>query len=70
MSNTELVTESLTEREWGIAHAIAQSLVKEQTDVNELGKAIAYLRASVNEPNASRKHIHPFSQIPITCCLE
>ncbi|MCC3489007.1 MAG: hypothetical protein JGK35_00255 [Microcoleus sp. PH2017_16_JOR_D_A] len=48
MSNTELVTESLTEHQWGIAHAIAQTLVKEQTDVNELGKAIAYLRNAVN----------------------
>lgn len=55
MSNTELVTESLTEHQWGIAHAIAQTLVKEQTDVNELGKAIAYLRASVNEPNAGAR---------------
>lgn len=55
MSNTELVTESLTEHQWGIAHAIAQTLVKEQTDVNELGKAIAYLRASVNDPNAGAR---------------
>ncbi|WP_293136091.1 hypothetical protein [Microcoleus sp. bin38.metabat.b11b12b14.051] len=55
MSNTELVTESLTEREWGIVHAIAQTLVKEQTDVNELGKAIAYLRNTVNEPNAGAR---------------
>ncbi|NJK66173.1 MAG: hypothetical protein HC941_06300 [Microcoleus sp. SU_5_3] len=55
MSNTEVVTESLTEHQWGIAHAIAQTLVKEQTDVNELGKAIAYLRASVNEPNAGTR---------------
>ncbi|MCC3413189.1 MULTISPECIES: hypothetical protein [unclassified Microcoleus] len=55
MSNTELVTESLTEHQWGIAHAIAQTLVKEQTDVNELGKAIAYLRASVNESNAGAR---------------
>ncbi|MEG4505000.1 hypothetical protein QUA81_20690 [Microcoleus sp. F6_B4] len=49
MSNTELVTESLTENQWKIAHAIAQTLVKEQTDVNELGKAIAYLRNAVNQ---------------------
>ncbi len=49
MSNTELVTESLTENQWEIAHAIAQTLVKEQTDVNELGKAIAYLRNAVNQ---------------------
>ncbi len=40
-----LVTENLTEIQWQIAHAIAQTLVKENTDVNELGKAIAYLRA-------------------------
>ena len=49
MSNTELVTESLTDKQWEIAHAIAQTLVKEQTDVNELGKAIAYLRNAVNQ---------------------
>ncbi|MEG4941174.1 hypothetical protein [Microcoleus sp. F4-D5] len=49
MSNTELLTESLTENQWEIAHAIAQTLVKEQTDVNELGKAIAYLRNAVNQ---------------------
>lgn len=52
MSNTELVTDSLTENQWGIAHAIAQTLVKEQTDVNELGKAIAYLRNAVNQNQA------------------
>jgi len=52
MSNTELGTESLTENQWGIAHAIAQTLVKEQTDVNELGKAIAYLRNAVNQNQA------------------
>jgi len=52
MSNTELVTESLTENQWEIAHAIAQTLVKEQTDVNELGKAIAYLRNAVNHDRA------------------
>ena len=52
MSNTELVTESLTENQWVIAHAIAQTLVKEQTDVNELGKAIAYLRNAINQNQA------------------
>jgi len=52
MYNTELVTESLTENQWEIAHAIAQTLVKEQTDVNELGKAIAYLRNAVNQNRA------------------
>jgi hypothetical protein len=52
MSNTELVTEYLTDKQWEIAHAIAQTLVKEQTDVNELGKAIAYLRNAVNQNQA------------------
>jgi hypothetical protein len=52
MSNTELMTEALTDKQWEIAHAIAQTLVKEQTDVNELGKAIAYLRNAVNQNQA------------------
>lgn len=40
-----LATDGLTESEWQTAHAIAQTLVKAEADVNELGKAIAYLRA-------------------------
>lgn len=48
-------TESLTEVQWQIAHAIAQTLVKEETDVNELGKAIAYLRSHTNRDNAGKK---------------
>ncbi|MDF5731956.1 MAG: hypothetical protein PUP92_29120 [Rhizonema sp. PD38] len=50
-----LTTESLTEAQWQIAHAIALTLVKDNTDVNELGKVIAYLRASINQPNAGAK---------------
>src|SRR5919202_1163001 len=50
-----LMTEDLTELQWQIAHAIAQTLVKEDTDVNELGKAIAYLRAHANRENAGAK---------------
>lgn len=46
---------TITDKQWEIAHAIAQTLVKEDTDVNELGKAIAYLRSIVNETNASVK---------------
>ncbi|MGB3267103.1 MAG: hypothetical protein WBA89_24510 [Microcoleus sp.] len=49
MSNTELVTESLTEKQWKIAHDIAQNLTKDDTDVNEFKKAIAYLRNAVNQ---------------------
>jgi len=50
--NMDLQTEDLTEQQWQIAHAIAQALVKDGTDVNELGKAIAYLRSIVNYPDA------------------
>ncbi|MEQ9669527.1 hypothetical protein [Coleofasciculus sp. G2-EDA-02] len=39
-----VITEDLTENEWKIARAIAQTLVQADTDANELGKAIAYLR--------------------------
>jgi hypothetical protein len=50
-----LVTENLTDIQWQIAHAIAQTLVKENTDVNELGKAIAYLRAYSDRENAGSR---------------
>jgi hypothetical protein len=50
-----LVTENLIEIQWQIAHAIAQTLVKENADVNELGKAIAYLRAYSDRENAGSK---------------
>lgn len=53
MIDTDLQTEGLTEQQWQTAHAIAQSLVKDGTDVNELGKAIAYLRSILREPDAS-----------------
>ncbi|MGB7442690.1 MAG: hypothetical protein WA919_16625 [Coleofasciculaceae cyanobacterium] len=51
----ETLTESLTEVQWQMAHAIAQTLVKDNTDVNELGKAIAYLRSYANRENAGAK---------------
>ncbi|MBD1821825.1 hypothetical protein H6F51_04845 [Cyanobacteria bacterium FACHB-DQ100] len=38
----------MTESHWQSAHAIAQTLVKQETDVNELGKTIAYLRSAIN----------------------
>jgi nucleoid DNA-binding protein len=47
--------ESLTEAESVIAHNLAMTLVKESTDVNELGKAIAYLRSIVNQPQAGTR---------------
>lgn len=50
-----LTTESLTEAESQLAHNLAITLVKEETDVNELGKVIAYLRSIANSPDAGRR---------------
>lgn len=65
MSNlTEVSLAEMTEKHWEIAHAIAQSLVKDGTDVNELGKAIAYLRSILNESDAGDrffKYLKPLS---------
>lgn len=47
--------ESLTEAESQRAHNLAITLVKKETDVNELGKAIAYLRSIVNQPDATKR---------------
>lgn len=48
-------TLELNEFQWQLAHAIALDLVKKETDVNELSKAIAYLRAYVNQDKAGEK---------------
>lgn len=48
----EFATETetpMTEADWQIAHAIAQTLVQQEMDVNELGKAIAYLRFAIQQ---------------------
>lgn len=45
----------LNEIQWKIADALAKTLVKEDTDVNELGKALAYLRSHANRDNAGAK---------------
>lgn len=50
-----LTTESLTEAESQLAHNLAITLVKEETDVNEVGKVIAYLRSIVNQPDAGKR---------------
>lgn len=39
----------MTEADWATAHKVAQNLVTQGVDVNELGKAIAYLRNAVNQ---------------------
>ncbi|NES19753.1 MAG: hypothetical protein F6K41_12700 [Symploca sp. SIO3E6] len=48
-------TESLTDVQSEIAHAIAQTLVQADTDANELGKAIAYLRTYINREQAGAR---------------
>ncbi|MEA5513325.1 hypothetical protein [Nodularia sp. UHCC 0506] len=50
-----LTTESLTEAESQLAHNLAITLVKDETDVNEVGKVIAYLRSIVEQPEAGRR---------------
>ncbi|MEH2235831.1 hypothetical protein [Nostoc sp.] len=55
MTIVEFTSETLTDAQWEIAHAIAQTLVKENTDVNELGKTVAYLRASIHQPDATSR---------------
>jgi hypothetical protein len=47
--------ESLTEAESQLAHNLAITLVKEDTDVNELGKVIAYLRSIINQTDAGTR---------------
>lgn len=55
MTITETAREILTDTQWEIAHAIALTLVKENTDVNELGKAVAYLRSIVQQTDAASR---------------
>jgi hypothetical protein len=67
MFTPELMTESLTEIEWAIAHAIAQALADEQLKVNqeigkdsdgiatEFKKIVTYLYANLHRSDASSK---------------
>lgn len=50
---TDTTSEQLTPAQWQVAHAIARDLVASETDVNELGKAIAYLRSAINRDASS-----------------
>ena len=52
-ANTLMDTE-LTDAQWQIADAIARQLVLDGVDVNELRKAIAYLRETVGKENAGK----------------
>ncbi|MGH1394841.1 MAG: hypothetical protein ACRAVC_12560 [Trichormus sp.] len=55
MITTKANSEIITERQWEIAHAIALTLVKDNTDVNEVGKAVAYLRGYVHQADATSR---------------
>lgn len=48
---------SLTDKQWEIAHAIAQTLVQEHTDANEVSKAVAYLRTVVDKGDATSRFL-------------
>jgi hypothetical protein len=50
-----LTTDTLTEKESQLVHNLAITLVQDDTDANELGKTIAYLRSIANEPDAGVK---------------
>ena len=52
-TNTLMDTE-LTDAQWKIADAIARQLVLDEVDVNELRKAIAYLRETVDKEDAGK----------------
>ena len=49
------MNDTLTESQWQSAHKIAIELVKSDTDVNEIGKAIAYLRSTASNPDSGTK---------------
>lgn len=48
---------SLTDGQWEIAHAIAQTLVQQDTDVNEVGKILAYLRTIIDTSDATSRFL-------------
>ncbi|XDE60410.1 hypothetical protein AB3M80_16365 [Arthrospira platensis BEA 1257B] len=57
MVTSTLTNYSLSERQWQIAHKIAIDLVINGADVNELGKALFYLRAIQQEPDAGKRFL-------------
>ena len=53
-TDTTLTETKLTDPQWQIADAIARQLVIDGTDVNELRKAIAYLREHLDREQAGK----------------
>jgi hypothetical protein len=52
---TTTYTADLSERQWQLAHIIAQQLVLASADANELGKAKAYFRAIADQSDAGKR---------------
>jgi hypothetical protein len=50
-----IMTADLSERQWQLAHIVAQQLVLEDADANELGKAKAYLRAIADQSDGGQR---------------
>ncbi|MBS0016047.1 MAG: hypothetical protein KFF72_06730, partial [Arthrospira sp. SH-MAG29] len=57
MVTSTLTDYSLSERQWNLAHKVAIDLVLDDADTNELGKAMSYLRAIQQEPDAGKRFL-------------
>lgn len=57
MVTSTLTDYSLSERQWNLAHKVAIGLVLDNADTNELGKAMSYLRAIQQEPDAGKRFL-------------
>ncbi|MFO7030374.1 hypothetical protein B9T07_10105 [Limnospira fusiformis CCALA 023] len=57
MVTSTLTDYSLCERQWNLAHKVAIDLVLDDADTNELGKALSYLRAIQQEPDAGKQFL-------------
>lgn len=49
---TDVIDQNLAEAQWDLVHKVAKELVLTETDVNELQKAIAYLRSVAHHEDA------------------
>jgi len=52
---TTTYTADLSERQWQLAHIVAQQLILASADANELGKAKAYFRAIADQSDAGKR---------------
>ncbi|MCJ2542403.1 hypothetical protein [Thermostichus vulcanus] len=64
MANTPLLESvDLSPQSWDLAHSIAMTLVKANTDVNELSKVTAYLRSVAHHPDAGSRFFKFMSEL-------